>query len=356
MKIKVVFAVTIMLIASLSCSIVGSGPQATQSTQSISTIAAGAQSIATSASNVENAGSNPNLEIRAFLGQTTPGSSGMKTVAIMIDAKNASSGWYAYYLNTIGLNICAGAGNPTLLTKEGYSYNFSPDCAAGQCGLNALALQQLPLPPGAAFAWTNTSEYDSQYANWWGYLPFDIPENATPKEVTFTYGAAGEGNTKCNSVTTPVRSMDEYKPIADAIDLKYGLQVSKPGDVIELGKLARLTLQAGESQSDGTVPVTFTIASLDAGYPLQLSIQSYLLYHDGVFCCTDPMMGLQSRWQVLQQPSYGTWTIGPSQTESLQTSLKTRNGTVLMIATATVQESSPANNQSEQQRFVLQIP
>jgi len=350
MKNKKCFAFSVLLIAIISCNslatpVLESSPQATQEIQRTST----------SVSTMQGTISVPNLVLRTFLTSSEGIGNGMKRLTIVMDGKNASSQWYSYGLIDMAEdNHCSWrlGGGPTLETIEGYSYKPVIDYHA-DCGPKVIKLGE-PVPPGVAFAWTGDDFNDNQ--GWWGWVQFDIPQNATPKDITFPY-AAFDMDWKyitSGSVTTPVLPFNETKPITDPIDPQYGLKVYKAGDEINFGSLAKLNFQLGPDQSEDTKTVTFVIKSLDQGYPLEINIKSYtyLLYQDGVLCCG---LGMEDwGWTTSQSPGQGT-IIGPSLSGTLQTNIIMRNGKVWIIGNITIQEAVQ-NGQSENQIFVLQIP
>jgi hypothetical protein len=283
----------------------------------------------------------PNLVLRTFLANSEVIGNGMKRLTIVMDGKNASSKWYSYSLDEHRWCTWRLGGGPTLETIEGYTYKpvIEPNIDCGP--KNTFKL----VPPGASFTWTG-DDFDKNQG-FWSWVLFDVPQNATPKNITFPYYALDKDwKATSGSLTTQVLQFTEYELITSSIDSAYGLKIYNPDNEINFGSLAKLKFQLGD-ESDDTRTVTLELKSLDKGYPLELDYMShiYLLYQDGVLCCDSSIIF-----------SWG-WTssLGPNQSATLQKNIIMRNGKVWIIGDITLQEAVQ-NGQSENQVFVLQIP
>lgn len=349
MKTKMFVALSVLLIVSLACGATsqpqpGTGPQATELPQGVATQPP-----------VELTTESPNLELTTYVASTEDIGNGMKRLTFTIaSGKNASQGWYSYSLiQTLGgwgsKCVWLTQGAPTLETNEGYTYTAITDYQL-DCGPRYIVLSD-PLPPGAKFTWYGEDIQNNLGS--WGWVQFDIPQNATPKNITYPYAAFDvDWNYTPSSVTVPTTS--EATNLGQIIDPKYGQKVYKPGDELNFGSIAAMNFQVGTEQQDGTRTVTMNINNLDQGYPIDLDWHSstYLLYQDGALCCDAAME--QWGWTTSLYPGQGT-IIGPSQSGLLQTNVNMRGGSVWIIVKITIKEAIQ-NGQEESKVFVLEIP
>jgi hypothetical protein len=367
MRIKIYVILSVLAIITISCSSITSGisPTAINGKQIIPTKTSGetesrvTQEItAIPTATIENAStiSGINLEFRAFLQDNAEDiGNGMKRITIFVDGKNASNQWSSYSISAFDNCNWGGGMNPPILeTKQGYSYDVVWDNSAS-CGPKYIPDDER-VPPGASFAYIG-DDFNSN-PNFFAWMMFDIPQNATPMYITFNYYARlSEGEqygSHSEAITAQVLTMSAYTPISDLIDPQYGLKIYKIGDEIGIGDLAKIRFQKGSEATNGTYNIQLIINSIDEGYPIQIwsSSHTYLLYQDGVICCKyyPEDWGFEPSENQQNGP-----IIGPLQSSTYEKNIDLRNGKVWIIGDIEIREARQ-NSQFEEQLFVLQIP
>lgn len=319
---KVLFAFTALIITSLACGMqsetVTQRPTLEPSATNVEvteSVQGGFLLTPVSPTNVsepasQNSTSGPNLELSAYLQNTADIGNGQKRLTIAFNGKNASNDWYSYYLFD-SLGECSWLYRNTLLlkTEQGNTYTPAVDSSIS-CGAQGTYLTA----PGSTISWVGDELTNIQ--GWWGWITFDVPQNATPKEISMTYGSLdAEYNHAYGTVTTPILPISEFKKTDKPFDsqLSDNITIVRSGDKIQFADLATFSFQTTNLQPDGSFNISLQIISTDQDYPLNFNPSTkhnftYLLYQDGATCC------MQGSFNWIQDINLN---LGPLQTISL---------------------------------------
>lgn len=312
---------------------------------------------------MQNVSSSAKLELYAYQYGSEDIGNGMKKISVLLVGKNASTQWASY-----GLVFPMGEGvqclwligssamnnfqpsRPILITKEGYEYR--PNVSSDEyCGKRRVG----DVPPGTIFTIVGDTYDDVARGilEGWGFVSYNIPQNATPDTITFNYtlGYIGLGQTDVGGTVEvqvkDVKDFDELTPDLpiDSVYMKY-VDMVNVGEEVSIGNLANATFTS-QSQADGSTIVNMKLTSLDEGYPIDVSAWSVvsMLYGNGAICCS-------------QSPTGNNFapTVGPLQTAEYQTSWKNPDHFGMWLIVELQIEENGVSDNSALRQFVVKLP
>lgn len=308
--------------------------------------------------------SNSKLELYAYQYDSQSIGDGMKKISILLVGKNASTSWASYGLVqplmegtqclwVIGSSAMSNfqPDRPILVTKEGYEYK--PNISSNEyCGKRRVS----DVPPGTIFSIVGDTYDDVGWGilQGWGFISYNIPQNASPDTITFTYtlGYIGLGETdvggtvevEVKDVKEETKELGSIVPI-DPAYMKYVDMVNVDED-INIGDLATVAFSS-QSQADGSTTVTMNLTSLDEGYPINVSAWSVvsMLYENGAICCSQSPAGNEF-----------SPTIGPLQTAVYQTSWENPDKLGMWLLVELQIEENGMSDKSALRQFVVKLP
>lgn len=196
---------------------------------------------------------DPPIEIDTFFAYDYPPENGFKEVVIGIRVRNASNQYLSFYIDNNDEYCRWNFGLPTLTTVgTDYTYEaeqFDKFGALQECGSRKAEM----FPPGATLG-------DS-------IVRFNIPEQASPDKITFTYeyGVLGELSRTQSVYTGKVSEAGAVNALMYTPE-NHGVEVYQLGDTIPLGTIAELRFVWHEDEP--YYPLFVEITNNHDGYSL----------------------------------------------------------------------------------------
>lgn len=229
----------------------------------------------------------PNLELYATYVERLDIGSGLQRFLVLLDAKNASTGWFSYRIGGAGSqSMCLwnvgqtgplgsnpeGDGAPVLWTKQGYQYPALTHSSLDfTCGAKSVGV----VPPGTYISWVVNPQAwpDPILGDIYGMMAFEIPEGATPDIIHVPYRCGSIPNLDiCSEPHTTTLRLENSNRGQIPFDLTYSPNILNSGEVLDVGESATLSIDGARLSDGSAVGIQVAIESLHPGYSHKVSM------------------------------------------------------------------------------------